>query len=98
MPPSTCSRVALISGWVLVAKLVRKCLAELPAADSAESHEFDLEYRRQVFQWAAAQVRETVSEKTWEAFWNTHVRAQSMNKLPISWVGALRKFMWRAVV
>ena len=33
----------------------------------------DLETRRQVFRWAAARVRATVSESTWQAFWQTGV-------------------------
>jgi len=37
------------------------------------SSEFDLEYRREVFHWAAEQVRSTVTEASWEAFRMTHV-------------------------
>ena len=48
-------------------------LAEVPAAESDLSSEFDLEYRREVFSWAAEQVRESVAESTWQAFWLTHV-------------------------
>ncbi len=32
---------------------------------------FDMEYRRQVFRWASRQVRQTVAEKTWQAFHQT---------------------------
>ncbi len=47
-------------------------LAEIPGNDSDCTNEFELEYRRQVFQWAAVQVREMVSESTWDAFWLSH--------------------------
>jgi RNA polymerase sigma-70 factor (ECF subfamily) len=48
-------------------------LAEVPAAGADLSSQFDLEYRREVFSWAAGQVRESVAESTWQAFWMTHV-------------------------
>ena len=53
-------------------------LAEVPAAESDLSSEFDLEYRREVFFWAGAQVRESVAESTWQAFWLTHVEGLSI--------------------
>jgi RNA polymerase sigma-70 factor (ECF subfamily) len=45
-----------------------------PASESAS--EFDLEYRRELFRWAAAQLRELVSESTWQAFWRTTIDEQ----------------------
>ncbi len=38
-----------------------------------ESVVFDLEFRREVFRWAAAQVRGQVRENTWKAFWRSTV-------------------------
>ena len=48
-------------------------LAEVPLAESDLSSDFDLEYRREVFAWAAGQVRGSVADSTWQAFWLTHV-------------------------
>jgi RNA polymerase sigma-70 factor (ECF subfamily) len=55
---------------------VQRMLAEVPAAAADESALFDLEYRRQVFRWAAERVRPTVSDTTWQAFWQTSVEGR----------------------
>jgi len=39
---------------------------------------FDLEYRREVFHWAAEQVCEQVKQRTWQAFWLTRVEGRSI--------------------
>lgn len=43
-----------------------------------ESATFDLEYRREVFRWAAKQVRNQVKERTWSAFWKTSVDGRAI--------------------
>jgi RNA polymerase sigma-70 factor (ECF subfamily) len=52
---------------------VMRMLRDAPAAGGAETAVFDLEFRREVFLWAATRVRETVSPTTWQAFWQTSV-------------------------
>ncbi len=55
-------------------------LAEDLTEEATSSGEFDLEYRRQVFQWAAVKVRDAVAESTWQAFWLTHVEGNSIEQ------------------
>lgn len=43
-----------------------------------ESTTFDLEYRREIFRWAAERVRNHVKPKTWQAFWLTSVESRSV--------------------
>jgi len=45
-------------------------------ATGDDRSEFDLEYRREVFRWAAAQVRRAVTVKTWQAFWRTTIEGE----------------------
>ena len=45
-------------------------------ADGDAADDFDEEYRRQVFRWAADQLRATITEKTWQAFWLTTTEEQ----------------------
>lgn len=54
-------------------------LANLPAPSELSSA-LDLEYERTVFQWAAEQVRESVAEHTWQAFWLTSVKDLSVEE------------------
>jgi RNA polymerase sigma factor (sigma-70 family) len=46
-----------------------------PSPDDAAL--FDLEYRREMFRWAAEQVQEQVKERTWRAFWMTSIERWS---------------------
>jgi RNA polymerase sigma-70 factor, ECF subfamily len=53
-------------------------LHELAAPDEDFSSQFDLEYRREVYRWAADQVRDSVASNTWEAFRLTHIDGVSI--------------------
>jgi RNA polymerase sigma-70 factor (ECF subfamily) len=55
---------------------VLQMLREHAATDGEETAIFDLEYRREVFLWAAARVRDTVTPATWQAFWQSSVDSQ----------------------
>jgi RNA polymerase sigma-70 factor (ECF subfamily) len=55
-------------------------LADIPVTDNPLSGQFDLEYRREVYRWAAEQVRLAVSPATWNAFQLTHVEAMPIAK------------------
>src|SRR5688572_25667029 len=57
---------------------VMRMLHEIPAAVGAPSALFDLEYRREVFRWAAAKVESTVTPATWQAFWQTSVDGKTV--------------------
>jgi RNA polymerase sigma-70 factor (ECF subfamily) len=52
---------------------VQRLLNEKPAPPGDESALFDTEYRRQLFRWAAEQIRGEFRETTWDAFWRTCV-------------------------
>jgi RNA polymerase sigma-70 factor (ECF subfamily) len=45
---------------------------------SEESKLFDLEYRREVFRWAADLVRRQIKKNTWAAFWRSSVEERSI--------------------
>ena len=47
-------------------------LSQHPDSNGA-AEEFDIEYRRELFLWAAQRVREQIAEPTWQAFWLTTV-------------------------
>jgi RNA polymerase sigma factor (sigma-70 family) len=55
----------------------RKMLDAIPI-DHEESAVFDHEHKRQLFQWAALQIREEFRETTWLAFWRTTVEGQEV--------------------
>ena len=51
-------------------------VAEAQHDDSIEADRWDQEYRRQIFEWAAAAVRSEFNPRIWEAFWRTAVLDQ----------------------
>lgn len=53
-------------------------VANLPAPSTLSS-DLDLEYARLVFQWASEQVRASVAEHTWQAFWLTSIEEMSVD-------------------
>ena len=53
---------------------VQQLLNEQPAPPEDE---WDREYERRLFTWAAEQVRPSAQEATWQAFWRTAVEGQS---------------------
>jgi len=55
---------------------VQRMLEQQPAAEGADSALFDVEYRRQVFSWAAEAIRDEFAVATWAAFWRTAVEDQ----------------------
>lgn len=52
---------------------VMAMLEALPADDPAATAEFEAEYQRRLFRWAAEQVKAEFTPKTWLAFWHTGV-------------------------
>jgi RNA polymerase sigma-70 factor (ECF subfamily) len=57
---------------------IRQLLSEQPATDEQATTLFRLEYRREVFRWAAGRVRGEFTEDTWRAFWLTRVDGESI--------------------
>lgn len=55
-------------------------LAQLSERNEKLESEFDDEYQRQVYQWAAGRVREEVTEVTWLAFERTHLNGISIEQ------------------
>lgn len=54
-------------------------LDRLKAAEDELASEFDIEYQREVYRWAAQRVQADVDPKTWDAFRMTHVDGVSIS-------------------
>jgi RNA polymerase sigma-70 factor (ECF subfamily) len=51
----------------------------VPAAEGPDSDLLRIEYRREVFRWAARQIRGEFHAATWDAFWLTAVEGRDAN-------------------
>jgi RNA polymerase sigma-70 factor (ECF subfamily) len=56
---------------------VQQLLNEQPTPPGGPEEDWDREYERRLFTWAAEQVRPAVQPATWQAFWRTAVEGQS---------------------
>lgn len=59
-----------------------RLIADHTAPDEV-TDDFDTEYESELFRWASVQVREIVTERTWQAFWQT-----TMEDRPVAEVAA----------
>jgi RNA polymerase sigma-70 factor (ECF subfamily) len=55
---------------------VRRLVEGRPAAETAEPA-WEAEWQRRAFAWACEQVRRSVTDSTWQAFWRTAVDGQT---------------------
>jgi len=51
-------------------------LLQHPDPNGDAASEYDLEYRRELFRWAAERVRGEVADRTWQAFWLSAIEEQ----------------------
>jgi RNA polymerase sigma-70 factor (ECF subfamily) len=49
-----------------------------PDKNGEAESQFDLEYRRELFRWAADRIREEIADRTWQAFWLSTVEAKAI--------------------
>ncbi len=56
-------------------------LNQQPALEEEAVTQFEIEYRREVFRWAAQCVRQDFQEDTWRAFWLTGVEGESIESV-----------------
>ena len=54
---------------------------QIPNPTDEESREFRMEYERQLFKWAAGEVRSSFQQDNWQAFWLTSVEGQSIGQV-----------------
>lgn len=56
---------------------VQQLLLNHPATDEREQEDWNLDYERRLFAWAAERVRSEIQDSTWQAFWQTTVEGRS---------------------
>lgn len=56
-------------------------LLQQPASDGPDSELVRMEFRREVFRWAAEQIRHEFRPATWDAFWLSAVENQSIEQV-----------------
>jgi len=61
--------------------IVRSLAEQARSDDSLDSQQLQLERRREIFRWAAAQVQEEFQADTWQAFWLTAVENQDVDEV-----------------
>jgi RNA polymerase sigma-70 factor (ECF subfamily) len=59
----------------------QRLLNEQPKADDEQATLFDLEQKREVFRWAAEQIRGSFQSATWQAFWRTSVEGEPIGQV-----------------
>lgn len=62
-------------------RTTRHFLDDYPASDGPDSALLRIEYRREVFTWAARKIRSEFSNDTWQAFWLTSIEAENIDKV-----------------
>jgi RNA polymerase sigma factor (sigma-70 family) len=58
---------------------IQRLLENQAAPEADEAVAWEREYRERMFAWASQQVRPTVADATWQAFWQTAVEGKSGN-------------------
>lgn len=60
---------------------LQSLLDQRPTTDAPDSDLIRIEHRREVFRWAARQIRPEFQPATWDAFWLTSVEENSINEV-----------------
>ncbi|MFN0056656.1 MAG: RNA polymerase sigma factor [Planctomycetales bacterium] len=60
---------------------VQDWLEERPVTDGPTSDMVRMEHRREVFRWAARQIRSEFHPTTWDAFWQTTVEGREIDEV-----------------
>jgi RNA polymerase sigma-70 factor (ECF subfamily) len=57
---------------------VQRAIENEPAPAPEDTELFDQEYERELFQWAAGQVRDEFRDRSWQAFWRSAVMGEKV--------------------